>query len=302
MEYDRNPGTALVSGGTDGIGKEIARGLASRGVRLIVVGRDADKGRRAEQELSRTHGNAGVTYFQADLSLVREADRLAAGIRRQWRALNYLVLCAGSIRARQVITDEGVESNFALNYLTRFVLTRSLLPVLHAAGTPERAARILLISGAARHGKIHFDDVNLTRSFSTVRMVLQSCQANDTLTVEWARRYAANERSNVRLNCLKVGVVKTSIRAELPRWMQLLAPLLFDPLLAQAPATVARSAVRLLLSSDFESTSGALFQHIRKFKSVGPDRGAADPRQGLRLWELGERLALGAMQPKASEQ
>jgi len=61
---------AVVTGGTDGIGKEIARGLARAGHRLILVGRDAEKGARAAQELLTTTGSPGVRFIQADLSKI----------------------------------------------------------------------------------------------------------------------------------------------------------------------------------------------------------------------------------------
>src|SRR5579859_1098132 len=117
---------ALVTGGTDGVGKEVARGLASAGHRVILVGRDAGKGTRVEREMRETTGNAEVWFLQADLGLVREAVRLAGEIAGRWPELHYLVHSAGVVRGRRELTAEGVESNFAINYLSRFVLTGRL--------------------------------------------------------------------------------------------------------------------------------------------------------------------------------
>ena len=146
----------VVTGGTDGIGKEIARRLARAGHRLILVGRDCDKGARAMQEILETTDNGGVRFIQKDLSLVSEADCLAEEVTRHFPALHYLVHSAGAVRGWRELTSEGVESNFAINFLGRFALTCRLLPTLRAAGQPGQAARILLIGGAARNGKIHF--------------------------------------------------------------------------------------------------------------------------------------------------
>src|SRR6266581_1071330 len=118
---------ALVTGGTDGVGKEVARGLARAGHRVILVGRDADKGIRVEREM-------------------REANRLADEIASRWAGLHYLVHSAGVVRGRRELTAEGVESNFAINYLSRFVLTGRLLPLLEAASRLGEAARIVLVS------------------------------------------------------------------------------------------------------------------------------------------------------------
>ncbi len=108
---------ALVTGGTDGVGKEVARGLARAGHRVVLVGRDADKGARVEREIREMTGNAEVQFLQADLSLVREANRLTDEIAGRWPALHYLVHSAGVVRGRRELTVEGIESNFAINYL-----------------------------------------------------------------------------------------------------------------------------------------------------------------------------------------
>ena len=63
------------------------------------------------------------------------------------------------------------------------MLTRQLLPRLAAAGRSGEAARIVIVSGAAQGGRVHLGDVNLTSNFTTLRAVLQSCQANDLFTV-----------------------------------------------------------------------------------------------------------------------
>jgi NAD(P)-dependent dehydrogenase (short-subunit alcohol dehydrogenase family) len=99
--------TALVTGGTDGIGKKIARGLAQRGARLIIVGRDPDKGVQAEQEIRASTNNADVEFVGADLSLVQEARRLGDQVAKRWSELHYLVHSAGVVRGRYVVTREG---------------------------------------------------------------------------------------------------------------------------------------------------------------------------------------------------
>lgn len=284
--------TALVTGGTDGIGKEVARALAGAGHHVVVVGRDADKGSRAERELRATTANPDVWFLQADLSLVREANRVADDAARLWPALHYLVHSAGVVRGRRELTAEGVESNFATNYLSRFVLTQRLLPRLEAAGRPEEAARVVIVSGAARNGTIYFRDVNLSTNFTTLRAVWQCCQANDIFTVECARRLGElHATTRVTITCLKLGVVKTNIRREFPEWMKWLVPLVLDPFLAQTRHQAAGAVVRLLCSEKFEGVTGALFSQIATFKRVVPGARVLDPAEGQRLWELSEGLA-----------
>jgi NAD(P)-dependent dehydrogenase (short-subunit alcohol dehydrogenase family) len=284
---------ALISGGTDGIGKEVASGLALAGHRVVIVGRDAQKGARVAEEIRQTTGNPNVECIPADLSLMREAKRLGHEVASRWTGLNYLVHSAGVVRNRRELTDEGIESNFAINYLSRFVLTQELLPLMKAAGQQGDAARIVLISGAARKGTIFFDDVNLTSKFGLLKMIGQSCQANDVFTVEQGRRVAGEDIPRVTITCLKMGVVKTNIRngRDFPWWMKVLVPLVMDPLLGQTPEEAAESVRTLLLAGEYEGVTGALFVKIKKFKQIVPDSSVTEELTGKRLWALSERLS-----------
>src|SRR6202049_116767 len=113
---------ALVTGGTDGIGKAIAHVLAGEGIDVVVVGSNADKGATAVRELHRSSGNDNVEFLQADLGLIRNVDALAALVSQRRPRLHYMVLCAGIMRGKQTLTPEGIETNFAVNYLSRFAL------------------------------------------------------------------------------------------------------------------------------------------------------------------------------------
>ena len=286
---------ALVTGGTDGIGKEITRGLTARGARVIIVGRDAQKGKRVQNELREETGHDDVDFLRADLSLVREVDRLAEDIAARFTSLHYLVLCAGIVRGRFTLTPEGVETNFAIGYLSRFVLVEWLLTIMRESATPRAAARIVVISGAARNGTIHYDDVNLTHNFATLRAVSQHCEANDMFAIEQARRLdEAGAQAPVLINVLKVGVVRTSIRRQFPLWMKVLVPILLDWFLALPPQLVADEALRLLLWPQFENTSGGLFLLVKRFKPLAPGPRTSDAAEGRRLWTLSERMAARA--------
>jgi NAD(P)-dependent dehydrogenase (short-subunit alcohol dehydrogenase family) len=282
---------ALVTGGTDGIGKAIAHVLAGQGIGLVIVGSNAEKGAAAVSELRQSSGNDQIEFVQADLSLMRNVSALAVKVRERWPRLRYLVLCAGIMRGQHTLTAEGIETNFAINYLSRFALTEALLPCLAAGGFAGEASRIMVISGAAQDGTVRYEDVNLTGKFSILRAVSQFCEANDLFVLELARRLTATEPSPfVTVTVLKVGAVRTNIRSQFPRWMKLLVPLVIDPLLSQSVEEIATSARRLLLEPEFEGATGAMFRHIKRFRQLRPGPRTGDPEQGRRLWDLSKQL------------
>src|SRR5207244_2052149 len=93
--------TALVTGGTDGIGKEIAYGLARDGHEVIIAGHDPKKGASAQVQLRSRSGNGNVWYFPADLSLMQDTQRLSEQVLQCWPSIRYLVHSAGIVRGRR---------------------------------------------------------------------------------------------------------------------------------------------------------------------------------------------------------
>ena len=293
--------TALVTGGTDGIGKEIARALAELGAQLIIVGRDGDKGARAEGDIRASTNNPDVEFVRADLSLVREANRLGDDLADRCSELHYLVHSAGVVRGRRVITDEGLESNFVTNYLSRFALTVRLLPLLQATGRPGKSARILLVAHPGFDGAIHYEDINLATNFSMFRAFKQFHYANDVFAAQLARRLKIpGERPSVTISCLHPGPTKTNIDKEMPLWMKSLVRFVVHPLFSRTPDVPAAAAVKLLLADEFESESGALFSMVGKFKRVAVPRSAQDSEEGERLWALSEAHVRSALRQAAS--
>jgi NAD(P)-dependent dehydrogenase (short-subunit alcohol dehydrogenase family) len=287
---------ALITGGTDGIGRAVAGQLAAAGNGVLIVGTNNAKGIRAEREIRRDSGNSHVYLLPADLTLLSEAHRLADEVESRCDGPHYLVHSAGMVRGHRVLTAEGVESNFAVNYLSRFALTNRLLPLLQAASRPGRSARIVLVGGAVRKGPIHYHDINLTKGFTTVRAIRQFQQANNVFTVELARRLH-RAATPVTITCLRPGMVATNVRRNFPRWMRW-AVTLAGPLVALPPKRTAASIVTLLCDPAFEGLSGAHFSHVRRFKPARVPA-AHRPEEGAKLWALSEHLIAHTQQRTA---
>jgi len=281
---------AVVIGGTDGIGKEIATNLVLSWCKVLVVGKDTQKAVRVKKEIQESTRNQDIDVLCVDLSLMTETDRLCDLIINRFQQIHYLVLSAGTILHCRELTAEGVEKNFATNYLSRFLIVKRLLPVLERSGRWDLSSRILVINGAITNGKIYYDDVNLTERFSIARFVSQQCRANDLLVMEFANRIRSKGQKTVAINGYKLGVVKTNIRKRFPKWMYWVVVLLLDPIIGMSAAEASRPASDLLLSKEYEGTTGALFSMVTKFKQLHIRYTIRDSIDQKRIWNLSNEM------------
>ena len=104
----------MVTGGTGGIGRAVALGLARGGDRVLFVGRSADRGARVLDELRRARPGADHAFLRADLSLLSDTARAADEVARRTDRLDAAVFCAGVLSTVPEWTEEGLERNFAL--------------------------------------------------------------------------------------------------------------------------------------------------------------------------------------------
>ena len=172
---------ALVTGSTDGLGREVARQLAAEGAHVIVHGRNVERGQAVVAEIAAS-GKGSARFYPADFASLAEVRRLAGEIRRDYTRLDVLVNNAGLIVPRRELSKDGYEMQFAVNYLSGYLLTYSLLPLLEK-GT---SARIVNVSSLAA-SPIDFTDVMLERGYSSNRAYGQSKLAQVMFTIDLAQ-------------------------------------------------------------------------------------------------------------------
>src|SRR5438128_3710256 len=204
----------LVTGGTGGIGKATATGLAALGARVGITGRDLARAERVAAEIRIASGNPAVDPFAADMSSQAEVRRLAVAVLGAYPQLDVLVNNVGGFWAHRHPTVDGLEHTFAVNHLASFLLTNLLLDRLKQSA-PSRV--VTVASHAQAMGRIEFDDLQGERSYSGARAYNQSKLANVLFTYELARRLQA---TSVTANALHPGVVRTSFGADDPALVQ----------------------------------------------------------------------------------
>ncbi|MFI2232592.1 SDR family NAD(P)-dependent oxidoreductase [Nocardia testacea] len=176
--------TILISGGTDGMGRAIALERLARGDRVVAIGSSPAKG---EQLAAAAGADADRLHFlRADLSSVTEVERVVGEIGATYDAVDALLLFANRTSRTRVQTAEGFEHTFALYYLSRYLLSHRLVPLLARGARPV----IVNIAGVGvQKGAVQWDDPHLTRGYSVVGAQLQAGRANDLLGVSFAEEY-----------------------------------------------------------------------------------------------------------------
>ena len=268
---------AVVTGASSGIGRAAAVELARRGLRVVVVGRDARRLERTAGDMEKAAGEAQPEPLRADLASLDEVRTLAAGLLERHERIDVLVNNAGVLMGRRELTPDGYETTFAVNHLAAFLVTNLLLDRLRASAP----ARVVTTSSAAHYsGRIDFADLQGERAFSGWQAYCDSKLANVLFTMALARRL---EGTGVTANCVHPGV----IRSRLGRKGPLSARVAWSALnpFFRSPKAGARAIVHLASDPDAADVSGAYFVGRR------PRTPKADEHTAEQLWEVSSELA-----------
>lgn len=200
--------TVVITGGTDGMGKALALTYLRRGERVVVVGTNAQKGRAILDAATEIRAGQRVEFIQADLSLVAENQRVIERIRATYPTVDTLVLAARYYRATRFVTEDGFEANFALFYLSRYLLGHGLVDQLDQAEAPV----ILDLSGPGGDlSRIRWDDLQFENSYTPDEVMGQCGKLSDLLAVSFTRRYPD---SRIRYILLHPGLTATAFTGE----------------------------------------------------------------------------------------
>ncbi|MFJ4655115.1 SDR family NAD(P)-dependent oxidoreductase [Nocardia sp. NPDC088792] len=173
--------TIVITGGTDGIGRYLADHYAERGDRVVVIGRNIEKGKAFQDSA----GGRGV-FLQADLALLAENRAVIATLLADYPVIDTLVLCARFYRSYRAETVEGIESTFAHFYLSRYLFSHELRPALERAGKPV----IVNVAGpGADLSIVQWRDLQFSGHYSGGAALGQGGKLNDLLGVSFAEQY-----------------------------------------------------------------------------------------------------------------
>jgi len=275
--------TVLVTGANTGIGYEAALVLAARGARVLLGCRSAAKASAARDRIMAWHSKADVVVLGLDLGSLASVREAAEEVSQEVR-LDLLINNAGIMIPPREETADGFESQFGVNHLGHFALTGRLLPKL--VETP--GSRIVNVSSTAHKlGKIDFEDVNATKSYSRQGRYSMSKLANLLFTAELQRRLATANLDTIAVGC-HPGMSDTELSRHFPSWVMWVSPLLNR--FAQSSADGALPTLRA--ATDARVVGGEYYGPGGRFEIAGPavrveaSAPSRDPQLARRLWDL----------------
>jgi NAD(P)-dependent dehydrogenase (short-subunit alcohol dehydrogenase family) len=275
--------TCLITGANTGIGKTTAIGVAKTGAQTVLVCRDRARGEAAQAQVKAQGDNADVDLLLTDLSAMQAVRDLADIVNKHYARLDVLINNAGVFDRTRVVTADGYERTFAVNYLAPFLLTHLLLDKLKASAP----ARIINISSAAHiSGRIKFDDLNREHGHAGWQAYCQSKLALNLFTFELARRL---EGSGVTANCVHPGTIATDLFRGVPPPIRGLIKLFM-----KSPAQGAETPLWLATSPEAGNASDEYFVNRRPIQASAASR---DQEKAERLWAISEEMT--GLKPQA---
>jgi len=273
--------TAVVTGATSGLGRVVAEQLARLGARVVMVGRSQEKLEAAINEVGDATGNTEVRGELADLSLMSEVRSLAQRLLETEPELHILVNNAAVLPAEKVLTAEGLETAFATDLLSPWLLTRLLMPRLRESAP----ARIINVSSGGMYlSGIDLDQLeNPSGRYDGSRAYARAKRGLMILTELWADELKG---SGVVVNAMHPGWADTpGVQDSLPGFHKLTRAVL------RTPEQGADTIVWLAAATEAGEVSGKLWLDREPHLAAVLPGTQGDPEQRDQLIDKLTRLA-----------
>ena len=258
----------LVTGSTDGIGRQTAFTLAEMGYEVILHGRNEKRGRQVTEEIARQTGNKNLHYFNADFTDFGEVEKLAHEIRSSFEKLDVLLNNAAVFEGYRTILPNGFEKTFMVNYFAPFFLTLKLFDLVGKA----EEGRIVNVASMAQAGSIDFDNLNGEKYYDGYNAYAVSKLENVLFTYKLAREL---KNTTITSNCLHPGVISTKLLHA--GWGGGGAPV----------AEGARNEVYVATAPELKGVTGKYFMNRRESRSSAI---SYDTKVQERLWQISLEL------------
>lgn len=240
---------AVITGADGGMGTEITRAVAQAGYRVIMASCRKQKAEAVRRTLLHDHRDLQIEVRKLDLASLASVAEFANILLQEGHPITLLMNCAGTMETGLHITEDGLERTVSVNYVGPYLLTRKLLPLMHAG------SRVVnMVSCTYAIGHLDFPDF-FTRGrrggFWRIPIYSNTKLALTLFTIDLAER--VRDRGIV-VNAADPGIVSTDI-ITMHMWFDPLTDLLFRPFI-RTPRQGADTAIRLLLDKDAGQRTG----------------------------------------------
>jgi len=282
----------IVTGSSSGIGKEVAKAMATRGAKVIMVSRDKPRGKEAFQEIKKISND--VEWIPTDLCSIKSIHKLALSFKSKYSKLDIIFNCAGDKIMKKYYTIDGFDGLFFSNYLGHFLLTNLLLEPLKNSSS----AKIITISGRGHKPSltegnfkavIDFNDLQGNIHFSYGKYAKQATLAKILFTYELSRRW---QSYGIAATTLCPGLTHTNQGEYFPLLLKILVPLIYALKETQTSEEGAAHLINLAEKNNDE-INGKYFEGGKKglFEAKSSEE-SYNESTAKKLWEESEKLLL----------
>lgn len=283
--------TILITGATGGIGKQTAISLALLGATVVVTGRNIESGKQAVKEIQNTSKNNNIDLLISDLSTFEGVKSIAVQFQEKYKALDVLINNAGSAATKFEKTKNGIETNFAVNVLAPFLLTKFLLPNLENSSV----SRVICLMGGSIPSKLELDNLQCEKGFKGLNSYSQSKLAMMTLMYEFSQQI---KNDKITINICYPGQASTnmtqSVTKEMfPKLMQPIFPLfkwITKPDNGKSAEKVSKSSVYLATSDNLNNKTGKYYN--KKCKETKIPKCVKDENNRKYVWNYVNKILL----------
>jgi len=269
--------TFVLTGATAGIGKITAIAIAKAGHRLVFNTRSLEKGEKVRQEIIAESKNTEVYCYEGDFASLASVQAFAEKVKADFPVIDVLVNNAGTWEMDFKESQDGIETNFAVNHLAPFLLTNLLLENIKKA----EAGRIVnTASGAHRRNILQFEDIEFrTGEYNGFYSYSQSKLCNLLHSLQLNKNLRADGSTYPTVNTLHPGLVKTALFDKMTDEQRAM----FGNFVT--PGQGAESTIFLALSPEVEGISGKYWH--RGKEAISTDM-AKDEALAEKLWAVSE--------------
>lgn len=281
--------TAIVTGGSSGIGRETARVLALRGAHVVMGVRNMAAGKQVQEAIVKEIPTAKVEAMELDLSSMTSVRNFASNFNSSGQSLNLLINNAGIMMTPFMLSKDNLELQFATNHLGHFLLTHLLLDNMKkTASKSKKEGRIVNVSSEAHKltypEGIRFDKINDEKNYSKYQAYGQSKLAN-ILHANELTRQLKEEGVEITANSLHPGVISTNLFRHIftpPSFAEGFVKKLSSCLMKNVEQGAATTCY-VALHPQVKGISGEYFSdsNLAKTTDLGKDMGLAK-----RLWDF----------------